>query len=205
MKFPLPKMIVIIPLLELGVFFLAGELVGWARALSLVFGFSMAGVILLMLRFGRKTPLGAAGGVPAGLDPLLFRFGAVLLVFPGYLTSVLGIFLLFPLTRGLLYGWFVRRYFPNGFDRLPPFWRLLAQMSGINLNESYAQKNGGYGTGHSSRTSSCAGPTEYSDCEVFEETDLDTKNAYNGDITHPAPVRESGGEDDIIDVDYTVR
>jgi UPF0716 protein FxsA len=105
-----------VPVLEVLVFVEVGRAVGWLPAVVLLLGISVLGVQLLRVQ-GRATiervslavsERRAPGG--AAVDGAIGFLGALLLVFPGFVTAVLGALLLFPLTRRLTRRWISRRY-----------------------------------------------------------------------------------------------
>jgi UPF0716 protein FxsA len=99
-------MVLLLPAVEIAVFILLAMMIGWLWTLALFLGTSLIGVFLLQ-RSGRErlNAFGAAlaqDGVRAihlespGLAPVL---GGILLVFPGFITDVLGALLFVPPLR----------------------------------------------------------------------------------------------------------
>lgn len=96
------------PLVEIALFVTLGGAIGLWATLAVVIGTGILGVTLLRrlglrsaerlrAEMGRmRDPLGAAG------DSALLALAAVLLILPGFLTDILGAFLLIPPFRRLL-------------------------------------------------------------------------------------------------------
>ncbi|MDT3700476.1 MAG: FxsA family protein [Thermincola sp.] len=98
-------LLIAIPVTEIIIYVQLGKLIGVPLTLLLVFGTGIAGVILARRQgvntLTRARSEVAQGRVPGNhlLDGLLIFFGALLLVTPGLLTDLLGLFLLIPYTR----------------------------------------------------------------------------------------------------------
>ena len=105
-----------VPVVEVFVFVEVGRAIGWLLAVVLLLGTSVLGVRLLRVQ-GRsavervsralsehRAPAGAA------IDGALGFLGGALLVVPGFVTDLLGAWLLFPPTRTLTRRWLSRRY-----------------------------------------------------------------------------------------------
>lgn len=100
----------VLPIAELAVLIAVGKQIGLGPAILLLVAVSIAGGMLarregiqVWQRF-RQTM--AAGQIPSTevVDGFLILFGAALLLTPGFITDVLGLFLLFPPTRASLRG-----------------------------------------------------------------------------------------------------
>jgi UPF0716 protein FxsA len=105
-----------VPILELFVFIVLGQAIGWLLAVVLLIGTSLLGVQLLRIQ-GRSTIDRVSLAVSehraparAALDGALGFLGALLLAVPGFVTAMLGALLLFPLTRTLTRRWISRHY-----------------------------------------------------------------------------------------------
>ncbi|MCR5360160.1 MAG: FxsA family protein [Thermoguttaceae bacterium] len=193
---PLPFLIfVALPCLELLTFVFLGEAFGYERIFALIAIMSLTGIILFRLV---PRPFGYRPGetVPP-LDGILYRFGAILLIVPGLITGFAGIPLLFRSGRALYLRWFGRKYCPNGPADLPMPLRLLALFFGVNSFEPPRQASSGGG-----RAWNPYGANETDEEAVVEDEDPDAASAYNGDLS---PDAASKTDDEIIDVDYTVR
>jgi UPF0716 protein FxsA len=129
--------VVLLPVAEIAVFILLALSIGWLWTLALFLGTSLVGVFLLR-RSGREklNQFGATlsqDGVRAihlespGLAPML---GGILLVFPGFITDVVGALLFVPPVRrwlGATIGraWRKRRRAPGApavIDLAPDQW-----------------------------------------------------------------------------------
>lgn len=112
---------IILPILELTVFVLVGKTIGWGETLLLTLTTSLAGILLTRSRSIRSGNLaaamrsspGAANDLPPGLHPILAFLGGILLIFPGFVTDLIGAALLFPFGRRLMNRLF-RRLFVRG-------------------------------------------------------------------------------------------
>lgn len=106
---------IVIPILELYVIIKIGGSIGIVPTLLLLIVDSIVGTILLRSQ-GRGAWISlnralAENRVPAKeiMDGVLIIFGGALLLTPGFLTDIVGVFLLIPPTRALVRG-FARRF-----------------------------------------------------------------------------------------------
>ena len=118
MLLPLVLLFIVVPIAELAVLIQVGQVIGVWWTIGLLVLDSILGS-LLMRSQGRATwrrfnDTTRAGRVPARevLDGALVIFGGALLLTPGFITDILGLFLLIPPTRALVRAVLVRR-FPN--------------------------------------------------------------------------------------------
>jgi UPF0716 protein FxsA len=122
------------PAAEIVAFFCVAAAVGFANAIILIVLLSMAGLFVLR-HFSSstrvETPQGfiAASAWRGGIGPGL---GGILLLIPGFLTSVLGVVILFPLSRRWLLARLQRLFAdrrrtadPDIIDLAPSEWRPL--------------------------------------------------------------------------------
>jgi UPF0716 family protein affecting phage T7 exclusion len=123
------------PAAEIVVFFLVAAAVGFFKALILIVLMSMAGLLVLR-HFSSgaqriETPGGfvTASAWRGGMGPGL---GGIFLLIPGFLTSALGIVILFPLSRRWLLARFQHLFAdrprpaaPDVIDLAPDEWRPL--------------------------------------------------------------------------------
>jgi UPF0716 protein FxsA len=105
-----------VPLVEVFVFIEVGRAIGWLLAVALLLGTSVLGVHLMRVQ-GRSAIERVSRAVSehraparAAIDGALGFLGAALLALPGFVTDVLGAFLLFPSTRTLTRRWLSRRW-----------------------------------------------------------------------------------------------
>lgn len=106
---PILLFILLLPLIEIGLFIVIGQAIGlWPTLLGIVLT-GIAGALVLrwqgmgVLRQMRTRF--SQGELPAKQmgDAVLIGLAGVLLVLPGYLTDLVGLVLLLPPTRGLIY------------------------------------------------------------------------------------------------------
>lgn len=106
--------VLLLPLVEIALFIVVGKALGvWLTLLGVVLstvagllvlrwlGFAMLGDIRTQMN-RRQLPGQAAA------DAMMMGVAAMLLIVPGYFTSAIGLLLLLPPVRGLIYGWFSR-------------------------------------------------------------------------------------------------
>jgi UPF0716 family protein affecting phage T7 exclusion len=122
------------PAVEIVTFFCVVAVIGFANAIILILLMSMAGLFVLRhFSSGTRveTPRGfvAASAWRGGIGPGL---GGVLLLIPGFLTSALGVVILFPLSRRWVLAGFQRLFAgrpqpanPGIIDLAPGEWRPL--------------------------------------------------------------------------------
>ena len=107
---------IIVPILELAVIIQIGSAIGVLPTIALLIADSLLGAALMRSQ-GRATWLRfnttlAEGRVPGRevMDGALVIFGGALLLTPGFLSDLLGLFLLLPPTRAVIRGLLVRRF-----------------------------------------------------------------------------------------------
>src|SRR3954470_9263901 len=115
MLLPLVLLFIAVPLAELAVIIQVGQAIGVWWTIALLLADSILGSLLMRhqgraawRRFGDAVQVGR---VPARevLDGALVIFGGALLLTPGFLTDILGLFLLVPPTRAIVRGILARR------------------------------------------------------------------------------------------------
>ncbi len=125
MPFILALLFIVIPILEIAVLIQVGEVIGVGPTILLLIAMSIAGGILAkregMAVWRRFRTVLARGEVPSKeiVDGVLVLFGAALLLTPGFLTDILGLVLLVPVTRAAVRrsmmkggSWLVAKRFP---------------------------------------------------------------------------------------------
>ena len=107
---------IVVPIAELAVLIQIGELIGVWWTIALLIADAILGSLLARSQ-GRATwrrfnESVQAGRVPARevMDGALVLFGAALLLTPGFLSDILGLFLLLPPTRAFVRALLVRRF-----------------------------------------------------------------------------------------------
>jgi len=100
-------LLILVPIAELYVIIQVGQAIGALPTIALLFASSILGTVLLRsqgrLAWRRFRGALAAGRAPARevVDGALVIFGGSLLIVPGFLSDLLGLFLLLPPTRVL--------------------------------------------------------------------------------------------------------
>lgn len=98
-------LLILVPIAELYVIIQVGQAIGALPTIALLFASSILGTVLLRsqgrLAWRRFRGALAAGRAPTRevVDGVLVIFGSSLLIVPGFISDVLGIFLLLPPTR----------------------------------------------------------------------------------------------------------
>lgn len=97
--------LLLLPLIELIIFLLAGNIIGITETLIIVIGTGILGAVLLKkqgLKAIRNVQVQLNQGIMPGdaiLDSFCVLIGGLLLLFPGFLTDIVGVIILFPPTR----------------------------------------------------------------------------------------------------------
>ena len=106
---------IVLPITELYVIYLVGDLIGWWQTLLLLAADSVIGSLLLRSQgravWARFQEAMAAGRMPHQevQDGVAVIFGGAFLITPGFLTDFLGLALLLPPSRRLMLRLFARR------------------------------------------------------------------------------------------------
>lgn len=97
--------LLLLPLIELIIFLLAGNIIGITETLIIVIGTGILGGVLLKkqgLKAICNVQVQLNQGIMPGdaiLDSFCVLVGGLLLLFPGFLTDIVGVIILFPPTR----------------------------------------------------------------------------------------------------------
>ncbi|WP_400242763.1 FxsA family protein [Niallia sp. JL1B1071] len=97
--------LLLVPLIELVIFLLAGNIIGIAETIFIAIGTGILGGILLKkqgLKAIRNVQVQLNQGMMPGdaiLDSFCVLIGGFLLLFPGFITDIIGAVILFPPTR----------------------------------------------------------------------------------------------------------
>ena len=118
--------LILIPILEIYLFIKIGAQIGAFNTISLIFITAVIGVFyaryegLNTLRTGLSQLI--KNEIPAYemISGAAIAFAAILLIIPGFATDLIGFFLIFPLTRKLLFGKFVKN-FKDGTKTKKPY------------------------------------------------------------------------------------
>src|SRR3954468_11434830 len=106
---------IVVPLAELYVILKVGDAIGAVPTIALLAADSVLGSLLLRAQgrsvWRRFNETMAAGRVPHRelIDGVLVVFGGAFLITPGFLTDIVGLFLLLPPTRSVIRGLVARR------------------------------------------------------------------------------------------------
>ena len=108
--------LILIPILEIYLFIKIGAQIGAFNTISLIFITAIIGVFyaryegLNTFRTGLSQLI--KNEIPAYemISGAAITFAAILLIIPGFATDLIGFFLIFPLTRKLLFGKFVKNF-----------------------------------------------------------------------------------------------
>ena len=108
--------LILIPILEIYLFIKIGAQIGAFNTISLIFITAIIGVFyaryegLNTLRTGLSQLI--KNEIPAYemISGAAIAFAAILLIIPGCATDLIGVFLIFPLTRKLLFGKVVKNF-----------------------------------------------------------------------------------------------
>ncbi len=117
--------IILVPVIEIYLFIEIGSQIGAFNTISLIFITAIIGVIyaryegLNNLRSG--IPQLIKNELPAYeiISGAAIAFAALLLIIPGFATDVLGFLLIFPLTRKLIFGKFLKKYKNESPEKKP--------------------------------------------------------------------------------------
>ncbi len=133
--------LLLLPLAEIAAFILIAFVIGWFWAVCLFLATTVVGLIVVK-RAGRRdldrlrSQMSRNGVDPLrldspGLGPVI---GGILLVFPGFITDLLGLLLLVPATRRKLSATIVRAFEkrrgpqrPSVVDLTPEEWRQVSE------------------------------------------------------------------------------
>ena len=108
--------IILVPIVEIYLFIIIGSQIGAFNTISLIFITAIIGVIyaryegLNTLKSGFSQLI--KNEVPAYeiISGAAIAFAALLLILPGFATDFLGFLLIFPLTRKLFFGKFLKKF-----------------------------------------------------------------------------------------------
>ena len=108
--------IILVPIIEIYLFIKIGSQIGAFNTISLIFVTAIIGVVyaryegLNTLRSGFSQLI--KNEVPAYeiISGAAIAFAALLLIIPGFATDILGFFLIFPFTRKIFFGKFLKKF-----------------------------------------------------------------------------------------------
>ena len=108
--------LILIPILEIYLFIKIGAQIGAFNTISLIFITAIIGVFYARYEGLNTLKTGLSqlikNEIPAYemISGAAIAFAAILLTIPGFATDLIGFFLIFPLTRKLLFGKFVKNF-----------------------------------------------------------------------------------------------
>ena len=108
--------LILIPILEIFLFIKIGGQIGAINTISLIFITAIIGVFyaryegLNTLRTGLNQLIKNELPAYEMISGAAIAFAAILLIIPGFATDLIGFLLIFPLTRKLLFGKFVKDF-----------------------------------------------------------------------------------------------
>ena len=108
--------LILVPILEIYLFIKIGGQIGAFNTISLIFITAIIGVIyaryegLNTLRSGFSQLIKNEAPVYEIISGAAIAFAALLLIVPGFATDLFGFLLIFPLTRKLLFGKFIKKF-----------------------------------------------------------------------------------------------
>ena len=118
--------IILVPIIEIYLFIKIGSQIGAFNTISLIFITAIIGIIYARYEGLNTLKSGFSqlvrNELPAYeiISGAAIAFAALLLIIPGFATDILGFLLVFPLTRKLIFGKFVKK-FNNEKKREKPF------------------------------------------------------------------------------------
>ena len=118
--------LILIPILEIFLFIKIGGQIGAFNTISLIFITAIIGVFyaryegLNTLRTGLNQLIKNELPAYEMISGAAIAFAAILLIIPGFATDLIGFLLIFPLTRKLLFGKFVKN-FKDGTKTKKPY------------------------------------------------------------------------------------
>ena len=108
--------IILVPIIEIYLFIKIGSQIGAFNTISLIFITAIIGVIYARYEGLNTLKSGFSqlvkNELPAYeiISGATIAFAALLLIIPGFATDILGFLLIFPLTRKLIFGKFIKKF-----------------------------------------------------------------------------------------------
>jgi len=108
--------IILVPIIEIYLFIKIGSQIGAFNTISLIFITAIIGVIYARYEGLNTLKSGISGmiknEVPAYeiISGAAIAFAAILLIVPGFATDIIGFLLIFPLTRKIFFGRFLKKF-----------------------------------------------------------------------------------------------
>ena len=108
--------IILVPIIEIYLFIKIGTQIGAFNTISLIFITAIIGVIYARYEGLNTLKSGISGmiknEVPAYeiISGAAIAFAAILLIIPGFATDIIGFLIIFPLTRKIIFGRFLKKF-----------------------------------------------------------------------------------------------
>ena len=108
--------IILVPIIEIYLFIKVGNQIGAFNTISLIFITAIIGVIYARYEGLNTLKSGISqlikNEVPAYeiISGAAIAFAALLLIIPGFATDLIGFLIIFPITRKLFFGKFIKKY-----------------------------------------------------------------------------------------------
>ena len=117
--------IIIVPIIEIYLFIKIGSQIGAFNTISLIFITAVVGVFYVRYEGLNTLKSGFSqlikNEMPAYeiMSGAVIAFAALLLIIPGFATDLIGFFLVFPLTRKLIFGGLIKKYENKNVQKKP--------------------------------------------------------------------------------------
>ena len=108
--------IILVPIIEIYLFIKIGSQIGAFNTISLIFITAIIGVIYARYEGLNTLKSGISGmiknEIPAYdiISGAAIAFAAILLIVPGFATDIIGFLIIFPLTRKIFFGRFLKKF-----------------------------------------------------------------------------------------------
>ena len=108
--------LILVPVVEIYLFIKIGGQIGAFNTISLIFITAIIGVIyaryegLNTIRSGFSQLIRNEAPIYEIISGAVIAFAALLLIIPGFATDLLGFLFIFPLTRKLIFGKFIKKF-----------------------------------------------------------------------------------------------
>ena len=108
--------IILVPIIEIYLFIKIGSQIGAFNTISLIFITAIIGVIYARYEGLNTLKSGISGmiknEIPAYeiISGAAIAFAAILLIVPGFATDIIGFLIIFPLTRKIIFGRFLKKF-----------------------------------------------------------------------------------------------
>ena len=117
--------IILVPIIEIYLFIKIGSQIGAFNTISLIFITAIIGVIYARYEGLNTLKSGISGiiknEVPAYeiISGAAIALAAILLIVPGFATDIIGFLLIFPLTRKIFFGRFLKQFKNETSNKIP--------------------------------------------------------------------------------------